>query len=71
MPLEIVGSHVGEMDSEQLWETTLDPKTRNLEKVTIEDCDGLDELFDTLMGSNVDPRRKFIIENSDFAKIDI
>jgi DNA gyrase subunit B len=51
---------LGEMNASQLWETTMDPQTRVLKKVTIEDAERADEVFDILMGSDVAPRKRFI-----------
>ncbi|WP_343209190.1 DNA gyrase subunit B [Anaerolentibacter hominis] len=62
---------LGEMDADQLWETTLDPETRTLAQVTITDTVEADEITTTLMSSEVAPRRNFIMEEAQYAKIDI
>ena len=64
-------NHVGEMDAHEMAETVMDPKTRTLKQITMEDAAATAKTFISLMGESVDPRKKFISENAWRANIDV
>ena len=62
---------LGEMNAEQLWETTMNPDNRVLWQINVDDAMQADEMFDTLMGEKVEPRREFIQEHAQEAELDL
>ena len=62
---------LGEMNSEELWETTLNPETRVLKQVTVEDAEEADRVFDILMGNDVPSRKSFIQSNAKMAEFEV
>ena len=62
---------LGEMNPDQLWETTMNPDNRVIVQIKIEDAERADEAFSVLMGEQVEPRRQFIVKNAKFANLDV
>ena len=62
---------LGEMNASELWETTMDPARRVLKRVTIDDAEGADRIFDILMGTDVASRKSFIQSNAKLATLDV
>jgi DNA gyrase subunit B len=62
---------LGEMNANQLWETTMNPETRTLKRVTIESAAEADRIFSMLMGDEVAPRREFIESHAKYARLDV
>ena len=62
---------LGEMNPEQLWETTMNPETRTLKQIAVEDAEEADKMFTMLMGEEVPPRKKFIQTHAKLATLDI
>lgn len=70
MRIVIYGNHVGEMNPDQLRETTMDIHNRTLRRITLDDAQEVTELFETLMGKDVNKRKQFIEANSDMVDLE-
>ena len=64
VPLVTDGKHVGEMTPEQLWETTMNPKTRHLIQITVDDIEAAEEAISLCMGKDVETRREFLLQTA-------
>ena len=71
VPPVMVEQHVGEMDAEEIAETVMNPETRTLKQITMEDATEVAKMFMNLMGESVTPRKKFIEDNAWRANVDI
>lgn len=69
VPLEIMEQYVGEQDAEELSQCLLNPATRHIEQITVDNIEEADKLFDILMGPSVPPRREYMLEHGEEARV--